>query len=403
MKGEGKSREELKVKSFVLDNPVKVVFGIGEIKSAGEEAKRIGKKAIIVTGKSSAKKAGILDKLTKSLEESGVGSVVYSYISPNPKVHEVNEAAELAYEDECDLVLGLGGGSAMDAAKGVAIVAKSGGSIWDYIALPEKKAEQVKEALPIMLIPTLAATGSEGNPAAVFSNTETNEKAAIYNPGKLYPKVSIVDPELTLSVPQKPTAEGVMDVIVHVLEEYLTGEDDCGVQDRFTEGIITECIDNGKILMENLEDINARANISAASTIALMGVPNSGRAGMWVVHPVEHAVSGLFDHIAHASGIAALLPAYLRFLGINKPAKVIQLSKRVFNSPEDANDEEHIELCVEGFRQVIKELGLKDNLKDLGIKEDEIEKIADKLMAVSGMPWPKMDRKGLISLLKSAY
>jgi len=391
------------MKNFEIFNPVKIIFGSGEAARAGEECAKTGKKALVITGKKAVKETGILDKVLKSLDSAGVKHAVFTGVSPNPKVTEVDSAGELGKKENCDFVIGLGGGSVMDAAKGAAITVKNPGSLWDYVALPGKKAENIGETLPIILIPTLAATGSEGNPAAVFTNAETSQKAAIYNPAKIFPAVSIVDPELTLSVPELPTAEGVIDVIMHVLEEYLTGETDCELQDRITEGIVLTCIENGRELKKNLKNKKAREQVSLSSTVALQGLPNSGRAGSWVVHPMEHAVSGMYDSIAHGSGIAALLPPYLKYLGEVKPDKVIQLSRRVFGSPEDAAGDEHVHLCAEGFRSFIKEIGMKDNLKDMGVKEGDIEKLADKVIEVSGSIYPNMDKKQLVRIFKEAY
>jgi alcohol dehydrogenase YqhD (iron-dependent ADH family) len=389
------------MKNFTINNPVKIIFGAGELNSAGREAKLLGKKAIIVTGKSSAKRSGILDKIVKLLETEGVKSAVYAGVTPNPKNTEVDEASALALKEGCDLVIGLGGGSAMDASKGVSVVAGSGGKLWDYIGSPAKKAAVITKALPIMLIPTLAATGSEGNPASVFTNPSLNQKSAIWNP-ICYPEVSIVDPDLTLTVPAKPTAEGIIDVIMHVLEEYFTGEPDCDVQDRLTEGIILTCMESGKRVMKNLTDARARAQISLASTVALQGLPNSGRAGDWVVHPLEHAVTAYYDRIAHGAGIAAILPSYMKFLGEVKKDKVLQLADRVFNAPKDINDGLKIAFCIENMRKFITDIGLADNFKDLEISMDNMEKFADKVIEQGGLPW-KLDRNRLIQVYKDAY
>lgn len=391
------------MENFKIFNPTKIIFGWEIIKDCGEEAVKLGKKALIVTGKNSTKKTGVLDRVINLLKEKNVESVVYSNITPNPKTDEVDEAAALGEKENCDFVIGLGGGSAMDAAKGAAIVLRSCGNIWDYIALPEKKAKQIENVAPIMLIPTLAATGSESNPAAVFTNSKTQQKAAIYNPLKLYPDVSLVDPSLTVTVPPKQTAEGIIDIIMHVLEEYLTGSTDCDLQDRITEGIILTCMENAEKVILNPLDVKARTNISLSATVALHGLPNSGRAGDWVVHPVEHAITGLYDNIAHGSGIAAVLPAYLRYLGEVKPDKVKQLAMRIFGADEYAEESELVEVCAKGFEDFIKSIGLKDNLKDLGIEKKDLEKIVDKLIEVSGMPVIIGNKHNLIKLLKSAY
>ncbi len=391
------------MKEFIIYNPVKIIFGWGVLENCGKEAKNLGKKALIITGKNSTKKTGVLDRVIELLKNNDVQSVVYSNITPNPKTDEVDEAANLGIKENCDFVIGLGGGSAMDAAKGVAIVLKSGGNLWDYVALPSKKAKQIGEVASVMLIPTLAATGSESNPAAVFTNKETQQKAAIYNPAKLYPKVSIVDPSLTVTVPKRQTAEGIIDIIMHVLEEYLTGENDCDLQDRITEGIILTCIENAEKVLQKPDDKNARTNISLASTIALCGLPNSGRSGSWVVHPIEHAITGIYDNIAHGSGIAAVLPAYLRFLGRKKPDKVKQLAIRIFDADEYTDEEELTEVCAKGFEDFISSIGLANDLKDAGVEKAKLTKIADKLIEVSGIPDIIGNKDALMGILKDAF
>jgi len=391
------------MQNLTIFNPVKVIFGCGTLESCGREAQKLGKKSLIITGKNSTKKTGVLDKVLGILKENNVEYAVYSNVTPNPKNNEVDEAAELGKKENCDFVIGLGGGSAMDAAKGAAIVLKSGGNLWDYVALANKKAKQIEDVAPIMLIPTLAATGSEANPAAVFTNRETQQKAAIYNPMKLYPKVSIVDPELTLTVPKKQTAEGIIDIIMHVLEEYLTGDKDCDLQDRITEGIILTCMESAAVLMENPQDKKARTNISFCATVALQGLPNSGRAGAWVVHPIEHAITGIYDNIAHGAGIAAVLPSYLRFLGERKNVKVKQLAIRIFGADEYADEEELYEVCAKGFEDFIESIGIPNNLRDAGVEKSDLEKIAKNLFVVSGIPAIIGDKINLMKILNNAY
>jgi alcohol dehydrogenase YqhD (iron-dependent ADH family) len=390
------------MKDFVLYNPTKILFGYGVLRNCGEEAKSLGKKSIIITGKTSAKRTGVLDKVVGLLKENNIDTIVYSKITPNPKVEEVDEAAKIAKENNCDFVIGLGGGSAMDAAKGVAIVAKNGGSIWDYIPLATKKAKPFNEVLPIMMIPTLAATSSEVNCAAVFTNLATNQKAAIVNP-LIYPKISIVDPLLTITVPRKQTAEGVIDIIMHVLEEYLTGDENCDLQDRITEGIIVTCIENAKVLMQEPQNVIARTNISFCSLVALHGFPNAGRSGVWNVHQVEHAITGLFDNISHGSGIAAVLPAYLKFLSQKRKNKVIQLAINVFGLDKNLGDEKLVDGCIEKFKEFINSIGLSTDLKSLGIKREDFGRIVDNLYSVSGVNEIIGNKENVIKILELAY
>jgi len=390
------------MKDFVLYNPTKILFGYGVLRNCGEEAKSLGKKSIIITGKTSAKRTGVLDKVVGLLKENNIDTIVYSKITPNPKVEEVDEAAKIAKENNCDFVIGLGGGSAMDAAKGVAIVAKNGGSIWDYIPLATKKAKPFNEVLPIMMIPTLAATSSEVNCAAVFTNLATNQKAAIVNP-LIYPKISIVDPLLTITVPRKQTAEGVIDIIMHVLEEYLTGDENCDLQDRITEGIIVTCIENAKVLMQEPQNVIARTNISFCSLVALHGFPNAGRSGVWNVHQIEHAITGLFDNISHGSGIAAVLPAYLKFLSQKRKNKVIQLAINVFGLDKNLGDEKLVDGCIEKFKEFINSIGLSTDLKSLGIKREDFGRIVDNLYSVSGVNEIIGNKENVIKILELAY
>lgn len=390
------------MKDFVLYNPTKILFGCGMLEKCGKEAKSLGKKSIIITGKTSAKHTGVLDKVVGLLKENSIDTIVYSKITPNPKVEEVDEAAKIAKENNCDFVIGLGGGSAMDAAKGVAIVAKNGGSIWDYISLTTKKAKPFNEVLPIMMIPTLAATSSEVNCAAVFTNLATNQKAAIVNP-LIYPKISIVDPLLTITVPKKQTAEGVIDIIMHVLEEYLTGDENCDLQDRITERIIVTCIENAKILIKEPQNITARTNISFCSLVALHGFPNAGRSGVWNVHQIEHAITGLFDNISHGSGIAAVLPAYLKFLSQKRKNKVIQLAINVFGLDKNLGDEKLVDGCIEKFKEFINSIGLSTDLKSLGIKREDFGRIVDNLYSVSGVNEIIGNKENVIKILELAY
>jgi alcohol dehydrogenase YqhD (iron-dependent ADH family) len=390
------------MKEFVLFNPTKILFGCGMLEKCGKEAKKLGKKPIIITGKTSAKQTGVLDRVASILTQNGFELVIYSKITPNPKVEEVDEAAKIAKENNCDFVIGLGGGSAMDAAKGVAIVAKNGGSIWDYIPLATKKAKPFNEVLPIMMIPTLAATSSEVNCAAVFTNLATNQKAAIVNP-LIYPKISIVDPLLTITVPKKQTAEGVIDIIMHVLEEYLTGDENCDLQDRITEGIIVTCIENAKVLMQEPQNVIARTNISFCSLVALHGFPNAGRSGVWNVHQIEHAITGLFDNISHGSGIAAVLPAYLKFLSQKRKNKVIQLAINVFGLDKNLGDEKLVDGCIEKFKEFINSIGLSTDLKSLGIKREDFGRIVDNLYSVSGFNEIIDNKENVIKILELAY
>ncbi|NIP43098.1 MAG: iron-containing alcohol dehydrogenase [candidate division Zixibacteria bacterium] len=372
------------MENFVFRNPVKIIFGVGEIKKAGEEAAGIGKKALIVTGQSHVKKSGLLEKVGKNLEDSGVEYVHFEGIEPNPRSTTIDKAGKIARENNCDMVLGLGGGSTMDASKAIAVVTKSGYPIWDYVYNedPDKKRE-VEDALPIMLIPTVAATASEGNRGAVISSWETKQKAGLFS-DFMYPKVSIVDPELTVSLERQTTIDGAMDIMSHVIESYLTGPNNTPLQDRFSEGIMRTVMENLEVLLEDPRNLDARANMSWCSTMALLGPVNLGRPGPFPLHFIEHVISGHYD-IAHGRGLAIMLPPLMRYTFRNRPGKYAQLARNIFFIDIDEMElNEAAEAFISRFEDWMKQVGMYARLSDEGIGEEKLEKMVDDTIEVYG-------------------
>ena len=287
--------------------PTKILFGVGAFNQLGKEANKLGKKAIIVTGSSSMRKTGVLDKVVKDLNANGVTTVVFDRVESNPRAATVDEGTRLARKEQVDLVIGLGGGSAMDAAKSIAVASSGTAPVWDYFS---GKAEP-KGALPILLVPTVAATGSESNNSAVVTNWETHDKKGIA--GRfMQAKVSIVDPQLTLTVPAKPTAQGGVDIFCHVVEQYLTTSDPSDVTDGIVETVMRVAVQYLPRVLAKLDDLKARTELSWASTIARSNLAQLGggiEAGYLTLHEIEHAVSGYYD-IAHGDGLATLMPAW---------------------------------------------------------------------------------------------
>ena len=200
--------------------PTKIIFGPGSLARLGAEAAELGRKAILVSGKSSLRKSGILDSVVNDLKNNGVEALVYDRIEPNPRAATVDQGAMLAREAGIDLVIGIGGGSTMDAAKGIVVASSGTRPVWDYI---EKDIEAEGMVPKLILIPTVAASGSEANCGAVITNWQIHEKCVLNSP-HIYPAVSIVDPELTLTLPAKSTAQGGVDIFCHLVEPYITAE-----------------------------------------------------------------------------------------------------------------------------------------------------------------------------------
>ncbi len=209
------------MQNFTFYLPTKIIFGPGELEKIGIEAKPYGEKALIVTGKRSSSEFGIINRVTDYLEKEGIAAVVFDKIESNPRASTIDEAGELARKNKCDFIIGLGGGSPMDAAKAIAVAAVEAQPIWDFVYHGQPVPKKVTRALPIIEIPTLAATGSEADSGAVITNWKTHEKAVLGS-HLLFPKVSIIDPQLTVTVPEEYTIDGGIDIICHVIESLFT-------------------------------------------------------------------------------------------------------------------------------------------------------------------------------------
>jgi alcohol dehydrogenase YqhD (iron-dependent ADH family) len=371
--------------NFQLHMPTRILFGAGEVEKAGAEASKFGRKALLVTGRSSTRKTGILDRVLNSLKGAGLEVLVYDRIEPNPRAMTIDEGGRIAREEDCDLILALGGGSVMDAAKAIAAVAISARPIHHYMAGGHtalwKELLPITEAKPVVTIPTLAATGSEANSIAVITDWESKEKASIFGPA-LFPAVAILDPELTYTVPPSYTADGCADIFSHLYEGYLTGEGDAHVQDEITEGLMRTVIRFAKKALDEPDNYEARASILWTSTLALMGVAGAGRGGSFPVHQMEHPLSGHFD-ISHGRGLAILAPAYFRHVCKYRPERFAQMGRRVFGIAEE-NDLKAAEAAIQAVEEWFAEIGVKDTLKQQGIPREALSRLAEDAVRVGG-------------------
>ncbi|MFQ6033935.1 MAG: iron-containing alcohol dehydrogenase, partial [Candidatus Bipolaricaulia bacterium] len=290
--------------------PTRIEFGIEIVDKVGEEAQKLGTRALIVTGRGgSMKRTGVLDRVVELLRARGVGAIVFGKIQPNPIAPTVDEGAKVARGEGCDLVIGLGGGSPIDSAKCIAFMAKSQGKYWDYVQSGSGGRKVPPEALPIIAIPTTAGTGTEADPFAVITNPETKETTGIgYE--ITFPKVSLIDPELMLTVPRDQTAYTGMDAFYHALESYLNlnhqpASDLLALEAiRLIAQYLPKAYEDGK-------DLEARTELAWASTAAGICETLSGCIGN---HSLEHPLSGHYPRIPHGAGLAALGPAFFEYI-----------------------------------------------------------------------------------------
>ena len=351
---------------FSLYIPTRIVFGCGEIKRLATESLPGKKALIVISSGTSMKKYGYLDKVIELLKENEVSSVVYNQILPNPTKKHVMEAAELCQKEECDFVVGLGGGSSIDSAKAIAIMACNKGDYWDYIPSGTGKGRPVTKALPVVAIPTTAGTGTEADPWTVITNEETQEKIGFGNE-LTYPALSIIDPELMLSVPPHLTAYQGFDAFFHAAEGFLAN---CAtpISDLFALEAIRLLYKYLPVAVADGRNLKARAKVAWASTLAGLVEATSNCISE---HSMEHAMSAYYPQLPHGAGLIAISEAYFETFRNDSMKRYMKMAEAMTqlksNRPSDFID------ALVRMQKECKVYGLK--LSDWGIKMDDFPKM----------------------------
>lgn len=353
--------------SFTFYNPVKVVFGRGRINQVQSEAAKLGSRCLIVIGQGSVRKNGILDKCIDMLDAIAVTHTLLQGVQPNPRIEMVYEGIREARKFKADFILAIGGGSSIDTAKAIAAGVMYDGDPWDFYTM---KAE-VAKALPIMVLLTVAATGSEMNSISVIQNDSTRQKIRAQG-HPMFPAVSILDPELTKTLPLDYTAYASVDIISHVLEGYFTsGDEHTPLQDGFTESVVRSVISGTYALMKDPADIEARSTMMWASSLALSGFTTAGIGPFrFENHLIEHALSAYHD-IPHGAGLSIVMPAWMKENKKNLMHRFEKFARNVFhaNTADDAIEK------LEGFFREIKAPTSLSHYKISNFKE-----LADNIM-----------------------
>ncbi len=353
--------------------PSRIIFGLGSAASLGAEAKGLGRRAMLVTGTHSARETGLLDRVTQDLESNEIDVLVFDKVKPNPRASTVDEGTRVVRKEGIDVIIGLGGGSAMDTAKCIRLASAGNKSIWDYYT-GAGDATAAGPVLPLILVPTVAASGSEANDIAVITNWEAREKRVLSGPF-FFSTVSIVDPELTLTVPRKATAQGGVDIFCHVVERYMTMKMPSPLTDGIMETVMRLVVSNLPQALTRLDDTVVRTRLSWASTMACSQfIGLGGGAGRMTLHGIEHALSGYYD-IVHGDGMAALLLAWMRYTLPVRQGRFDSLGRNVFGEADG----------VAAVGEWLDKVGMKLSLRDLGVEAERIGEIAD--CAVRTAPW----------------
>ena len=361
---------------FEFTNPTRVVFGAGTLDRLGRETVRMGTRALVVIGGGSVRQSGTLERALTSLKEAGVDATVFEGVEPNPRLTTVIDGGSQAGERRAEVIIALGGGSVMDAAKVMAAVPYYEGDLWDMMIHRGADQRLPRRALPLITVPTLAATGSEMNAGAVVTNVDTTEKSYVIAPC-LYPALALVDPELTMSVPPDHTAYGVADLITHVTECYFNGTGVTPLQDRMAEGVVLTAIEYGPRAVTDGKDLEARAQVQWASIVALNGWVQAGSsAAGFPVHQIEHVLSAHTD-LAHGAGLSILSPAWMKLAATRYRDKFDRFARRVFER-DDASD------GIEALETFFHSMGCPTRLTEVDVGPENFDRYARDAVRVGG-------------------
>lgn len=357
---------------FIYCNPTKINFGNGAVTQTGAEAAAAGlRHVLLVYGKASIKRNGVYDAVTASLKAAGVGWTEWPGVGPNPLLSHVRGGIKLAREARVDGVLAVGGGSVIDAAKAIALGVPAAGDVWDFYLGRAAPAD----ALPLAAVLTLPATGSEMNGGTVITHDETREKRAVIHP-LLNPKVSVLDPETTVSVPPDYVAYSASDAISHTIESYLTRSSAfLPVQDGYAEGVVRAIMASTERILADRSDLEARGAMMWAATLAWNFLGSSG-VGPWTTpaHMLEHPLSGLHN-IAHGAGLAVTGPAWMTWESRRRTDRIASFARRIMGV-QDSSDGAAAAQGIARFRAWLQKIGNPVTLGACGLGEAQIPELA---------------------------
>lgn len=364
---------------FSYCTPTRYLFGAGTEDAVGREAAAVGMKTVmIVYGGGSAVRSGLLDRVKQSLTQAGLTACELGGVEPNPTDGPVRRGIELCRRLGVDGLIAVGGGSVIDTAKAIAAGMPYQGDFWDFFA---GKAT-VTQALPVGVVLTIPAAGSEGSGNTVITRVEDKCKISLRTDYVLRPKFAILNPELTYTLPPYQTASGVADMMAHIMERYFSPTADVQTTDRLCEGLLLAIMEEAPKVMARPDDYQARANIMWAGTLAHNGICGTGRIEDWSSHAIEHELSALYN-VTHGAGLAVIFPAWLTLVAESRPGKVAQFARRVMGV-ECADDAAAATQGISRLKAFFKSIGLPVTLDELGVTDPDIDAMVRQLHQIKG-------------------
>lgn len=380
---------------FTYANRTKMVFGRTSVKQVGELAKEHGKRVLIVYGQDSCKRSGLLQTIKNLLAEKQLDAFELGGVEPNPKMNLAYQGIEICKKEKIDFILAIGGGSVIDTSKTIGMGACYNGDAWDFYT-----GVQAETALPVGVVLTIPAAGSESSMDAVMTKEDGKLKRPSCSGEFIRPVFAILNPELTYTLPPFQTACGATDIIAHVLERYFTTTSAVDVTDRLCEALVQSVVKATPKVLQNPEDYDSRAEIMLAGSFAHNNMVGIGRAHDWASHNMGHEVSALTE-ATHGATLAVIFPAWMKYVYKHDLTRFAQFANRIFNVPYMPGEEESMALeGIRRFRLFLADIGLPTNLGELNVKREDIPVMAKKCHSAGG--FVKLNENDIARIYESA-
>ena len=393
------------MRQFTAYTPTKIILGADAHRNVGAQVLEYGRKVLLVYGGQSLKSNGTYQDIVESLEQSNLSFVELGGVQPNPKLSLVYQGIQLCREEKVDFILAAGGGSVIDTAKAIAAGVCYEGDVWDFFI--EGKAP--KKMLPVGVILTIPAAGSEAGCASVITKEDTKEKRTLVNE-LAFPKFAILNPSLCFTLPKKQIAAGGTDIFAHVMERYFEPVGGNEFSDRLCEATMMTVLELLPRVMNNPRDYDAWANLMWAGSIAHNGILGAGRQEDWASHNIEHELSAEYD-IAHGAGLAIIIPAWMRYVYKKHPERFLQFAERVFGTKTSENTysnsevykEEIIQTTIDGLEEFFRSLGQATRLSEAGIDDSRFDIMAKRATQKGSLgSFMKLETEDVLNIYRMA-
>ena len=370
------------MRDFQWVSPTEFVFGHdAENRIGGWAASHGFHRALVVYGKGSVERSGLLGRVLASLDAAGVGHVEMGGVRPNPEVTSVRQGIELARNEGIDLIVPVGGGSTIDCSKAIAGGSLYEGDVWDLYQKPNPR--KIERAIPLAVVLTIPAAGSEGSDSSVISNDELGLKSGLHS-DLVRPRVAFMNPELTMTLPAWQTFSGITDMCAHIMERFFSASEDVPVTDEIALALLRSIRSSALRLLRDPQDYDARANIMWASTLAHNGLAGRGREEDWASHALEHELSALHTDVTHGAGLAVVFPAWMRYVCDARPRRFVRFGHEVFGLVPTGDDLLDAHAAIDRLQEFFVSLGMPSTLDELGFVRADVEKMLPTLRQNKG-------------------